>query len=198
MTTIGFIRHGSTEWNLLGKLQGQLDTDLTEEGREQARLLGLRLAGESWTGIISSDLRRAQETGMIVAEQSGIPFLGTDTRLRERRYGQAEGTTVAEREARWGVDWKLLDIGQETDDELLARWFEVEQELLRTHSNDRLLLISHGGFIVQVLKGLQMNPDAFLQNTSLTILLRKENGWELELYNCLKHLNSETSISTQG
>ena len=47
MTTIGFIRHGSTEWNRLGKLQGQLDTELTEEGREQARLLGLRLAKET-------------------------------------------------------------------------------------------------------------------------------------------------------
>ncbi len=82
MTTIGFIRHGSTEWNRLGKLQGQLDTDLTEEGREQARLLGLRLAKETWDGIISSDLTRARETAQIVSDLSGIPFIRTDKRLK--------------------------------------------------------------------------------------------------------------------
>lgn len=102
MTTIGFIRHGSTEWNRLGKLQGQLDTDLTDEGREQARLLGIRLANESWDGIISSDLKRAKETAQIMSKLSGIPIIGMDNRLRERRYGQVEGTTVAEREERWG------------------------------------------------------------------------------------------------
>ncbi|MFD0694813.1 histidine phosphatase family protein [Paenibacillus sp. GCM10027628] len=190
MTTIGFIRHGSTEWNRLGKLQGQLDTELTQEGREQAKLLGMRLAHEQWTGIISSDLTRARETGLIVSELSGIPFLGTDVRLRERKYGLVEGTTDPEREARWGVDWKKQNLGQETDAELLSRWYQLEEELILRYPNDKLLLISHGGFIVQVLRGLQMEREEFLQNTSLTILLRKEQSWELQLYNCLKHLDS--------
>ncbi|NEW06060.1 histidine phosphatase family protein [Paenibacillus sp. SYP-B3998] len=193
MTTIGFIRHGSTEWNRLGKLQGQLDTELTQEGREQAKQLGLRLANEQWTGIITSDLRRAEETGQIVSKLSGIPFLGTDARLRERKYGQVEGTTVAEREERWGADWKLQNLGQETDAELFARWSQLEGELVLQYPIERLLLISHGGFIVQVLRGLQMEHVEFLQNTSLTILLRKNNSWELERYNCLKHLNIELS-----
>jgi probable phosphoglycerate mutase len=191
MTTIGFIRHGSTEWNRLGKLQGQLDTELTQEGREQARQLGLRLANERWSGIISSDLTRARETGQIVSELSGIPFLGTDTRLRERKYGQVEGTTVAEREERWGTDWKQKDLGQEKDAELLARWSQLEEELLQQYPNAKLLLVSHGGFIVQVLRGLKMEQEDFLQNTSLTILLRKEDSWQLQLYNCFKHLQDE-------
>jgi 2,3-bisphosphoglycerate-dependent phosphoglycerate mutase len=191
MTTIGFIRHGSTEWNRLGKLQGQLDTELTQEGREQARQLGLRLANERWSGIISSDLTRARETGQIVSELSGIPFLGTDTRLRERKYGQVEGTTVAEREERWGTDWKQKDLGQEKDAELLARWSQLEEELLQQYPNAKLLLVSHGGFIVQVLRCLKMVQEDFLQNTSLTILLRKEDSWQLQLYNCFKHLQDE-------
>ena len=95
MTTIGFIRHGSTEWNRLGKLQGQLDTDLTEEGREQARLLGLRLAKENWDGIMSSDLTRARETAQIISDLVGDSDLYERIRgLRERKYGQVEGTTV--------------------------------------------------------------------------------------------------------
>ncbi|MCY9657208.1 histidine phosphatase family protein [Paenibacillus chondroitinus] len=188
MTTIGFIRHGSTEWNRLGKLQGQLDTDLTDEGREQARLLGIRLASESWDGIISSDLKRAKETAQIVSQLSGIPIIGTDSRLRERRYGQVEGTTAAEREERWGPEWKLQDLGQESDDDLWKRWSELENELLAAYPKQKILLVSHGGFIVQVLRVLRMDSEQFLQNTSLTILLRQEKGWELQLYNCLSHL----------
>ncbi|OPH60928.1 phosphoglycerate kinase [Paenibacillus ferrarius] len=189
MTTIGFIRHGSTEWNRMGKLQGQLDTDLTEEGKEQAKLLGLRLAEEQWDGIISSDLTRARETGLIVSELSGIPFIRTDKRLRERMYGQAEGTTVAEREERWGPDWKRQALGQESDDDLWARWIELEKEIIQEYPNKKILLISHGGFIVQILRVLQMDSEDFLQNTSLTILMRQETGWELQLYNCLAHLH---------
>ncbi|KRF12218.1 histidine phosphatase family protein [Paenibacillus sp. Soil787] len=192
MTTIGFIRHGSTEWNRLGKLQGQLDTDLTEEGREQARLLGLRLAKENWDGIISSDLKRARETAQIVSDLSGITFIRTDKRLRERKYGQVEGTTVAEREERWGPNWKLQELGQESDDDLWKRWTELEAELIQAYPNGKILLISHGGFIVQILRVLRLDSEDFLQNTSLTILLRQEEGWELQLYNCLTHLQSIT------
>lgn len=190
MTTIGFIRHGSTEWNRLGKLQGQLDTDLTDEGREQARLLGRRLASETWDGIICSDLKRAKETAQIISELSGIPLIREDARLRERMYGQIEGTTVAEREARWGADWKLQALGQETDDELWQRWIQLETELIEEYPGRKLLLVSHGGFIVQILRVLKMDSEEFLQNTSLTILLRQENGWELQLYNCLSHLEA--------
>ncbi|MGO4494517.1 histidine phosphatase family protein [Paenibacillus sp. 2RAB27] len=196
MTTIGFIRHGSTEWNRLGKLQGQLDTDLTDEGREQARLLGLRLSQESWDGIISSDLKRANETAQIISTLSGIPLLRTDKRLRERKYGLVEGTTVAEREERWGADWKLQDLGQESDSDLWARWLELETEILNLYPDKNILLISHGGFIVQVLRVLKLNQEEFLQNTSLTLLLRQSDQWELQLYNCLTHLQttSETMV----
>lgn len=195
MTTIGFIRHGSTEWNQLGKLQGQLDTDLTNEGREQARLLGLRLAGESWDGIISSDLKRASETAQIISMQTRIPLIATDVRLRERKYGLVEGTTLAEREERWGTDWKLQDLGQEKDGELWARWSEIETEILESFQGKKLLLVSHGGFIVQVLRELQMNQEQFLQNTSLTLLSRVEDQWKLQLYNCLSHLQTTTESS---
>jgi probable phosphoglycerate mutase len=192
MTTIGFIRHGSTQWNRLGKLQGQIDTDLTGEGREQARLLGLRLAKEKWDGIISSDLTRARETAQIVSELSGIPLIHTDKRLRERKYGHVEGTTAAEREERWGVDWKQQELGQESDDDLWKRWSELEAELIQEYTNQKILLISHGGFIVQVLRVLRMDSEDFLQNTSLTILLRQQACWELQLYNCLTHLEPIT------
>lgn len=190
MTTIGLIRHGSTEWNKLGKLQGQLDTDLTVEGREQARLLGLRMMKEKdeWTGLISSDLIRAKETAKIISEISGIPFIKTDRRLRERGFGLAEGTTLEERRERWGEDWKKRDLGGENDQQVWQRWLDFTEELTTEAPEAKILLVSHGGFIAQVLRGLNMERDEFLQNTSLTILQRSDSSWDMMLYNCLSHL----------
>jgi probable phosphoglycerate mutase len=73
---------------------------------------------------------------------------------------------------------------------VLARWHDFLEQWTTKASDEKLLLISHGGFIVQVLRGLSMERDEFLQNTSLTILERTDSSWELVLYNCLVHLDS--------
>jgi probable phosphoglycerate mutase len=190
MTTLGLIRHGSTEWNKLGKLQGQIDTELTDEGRAEARLLGLRLKDENWTGILSSDLSRARETAEIIAVNSGIPIISYDARLRERSFGQAEGLTLQERIDRWGAEWKKHDLGGESDERVWARWLDFAEEWIGKTPNEKLLIISHGGFIVQILRGLSMEREELLQNTSLTILQRTESIWDLALYNCLVHLDN--------
>ncbi|MNI05478.1 Glucosyl-3-phosphoglycerate phosphatase [compost metagenome] len=189
MTTVGLIRHGSTEWNRLGKLQGQIDTDLTDEGRNQAQLLGLRLRNEEWTHMISSDLSRAKETAQIISEFSGIPLTGLDMRLRERSFGLAEGLTLPERLERWGEDWRNLDLGGESNEDVWARWLDFATELSQTYTNDeKILLISHGGTIHQILRGLQLEREEFLQNTSISVIQRVDSSWNLLLYNCLSHL----------
>ncbi len=191
MTTVGMIRHGSTEWNRLGRMQGQLDTQLTEEGRSQARRLGLRLQNEAWDFILSSDLLRAKETAMIISELSGIQLLGFDVRLRERSFGLVEGTTQMERLERFGADWRKLDLGGEADEQVWKRWFDFASEMTTKYPQGKILLVSHGGFIVQVLRSLQLEREEFLENTSLTILRKHQNTWEMQLYNCLSHLKGE-------
>jgi probable phosphoglycerate mutase len=191
MTTLGLIRHGSTEWNRLGKLQGQLDTELTDEGRLQAFLLGKRLQNEAWSGIVSSDLIRAKVTAEIVSAQSGIPILGFDVRLRERSFGEAEGTTSQERLERWGETWTPADLGGESDEQIWTRWMDFAEEWTEKTRDKKLLIISHGSYIVQVLRGLNMELEQYLENASLTILERKEFSWELVLYNCLVHLEKK-------
>ncbi|MCD1260246.1 histidine phosphatase family protein [Paenibacillus athensensis] len=190
MTTIGLIRHGSTVWNQQGKLQGQLDTELADEGREQARRLGVRLRGEAWSGILASDLKRARETAEIISRESGIPLLGTDARLRERSFGDAEGTTLAERLERWGDDWrkKAQATGGEDDAAVWSRWLDFLTDLTAEAPAKRVLVVSHGGFIVQVLRGWKLEREDFLRNASLTIVQRKAEQWQVELYNCLTHL----------
>lgn len=189
MTTIGLVRHGSTEWNLLGKIQGALDTELTEEGREQARKLGDRLRGEAWDGIICSDLKRARESAQLISERSGIPIAGTDTRLREKGFGQVEGTTLQERLDRWGPDWLKQELGGETNEQVRSRWLSFYEDLCVNCPDSRMLIVSHGAFIGRALETMKLErPDDPLTNASLTIVRHGTAVWECTLYNCTKHL----------
>lgn len=189
---LGLIRHGTTEWNLQGRMQGQMDTPLADVGRVQARLLAKRLSDEEWDGIIASDLKRAHETALLISEISGTPLLEVDQRLRERSFGELEGTTVEERIARWGENWKAREseLGLESDESLLARWASFLQDIEQRHSGKRILVVSHGGYIVPVItKILNGTLEEFLKNTSVTILERREESWSIQLLNCTAHLD---------
>ncbi|WP_068775415.1 histidine phosphatase family protein [Paenibacillus sp. FJAT-26967] len=189
MTMVGLIRHGSTEWNLQGRTQGALDTDLTEEGREQARQLGRRLKAEPWDFLISSDLRRARESAELISALSGIPLLRTDSRLREKSFGQLEGTTLQDRIERWGPQWSDLDHGGETDEQVRDRWMAFSEDLFAEFPDSRILLVSHGGFIGRALETMNLErADEPLTNASLTLVKKGGQLWECSLYNCTVHL----------
>ncbi|KIL37486.1 phosphoglycerate kinase [Cohnella kolymensis] len=189
MIRIGFIRHGTTEWNLQGRMQGLTDISLAEIGRDQAILLGKSLQPADWDGILSSDLTRAAQTAELLASSSAIPFLGVDARLRERGFGMLEGTTLPERVARWGENWRQLDLGREKLDSLLVRWDSFLEENSRIHAGKRILIVSHGGLIEPVLANRYGTVvQQHLTNTSLSVLDFYESGWRCDLLNCSKHL----------
>ena len=73
MTTLLLVRHGETDWNADGLLQGHTDRPLSDYGRGQARQLAEDLEGEGLDAIYSSDLSRARETAEIVGERLGLP-----------------------------------------------------------------------------------------------------------------------------
>ncbi|MDB5085743.1 MAG: yhfR, partial [Bacilli bacterium] len=75
MTTVCLVRHGETDWNAEGRLQGRQDTELNENGRKQAKLAGIHLKNEQWDAIVTSPLKRAKETAQIIATELGIDHL---------------------------------------------------------------------------------------------------------------------------
>ncbi|WEK55712.1 MAG: histidine phosphatase family protein [Candidatus Cohnella colombiensis] len=187
---IGWIRHGVTEWNRLGKIQGVTNIPLSQEGVIQARLLANRLAVEDiqWDRIVSSDLLRAVHTAEIVAERLDIP-LNHDSRLRERSFGDAEGTTEQERLMKWGTEWRELVPNQESDDAVIARGLAFIDELKTCDEGQSWLVVTHGGFLVRLLKALCGElPEGFLRNVSYTIVEMHDQKWNLKLYNCTEHL----------
>lgn len=192
MTWLGLVRHGSTNWNLEKRVQGQTDIPLNAEGRAQGRLLADRLNNEKWDVIYSSDLSRAAETANIVATAlGGVPVI-LDERLREVNYGQKEGTTEEERLSRWGPDWKDRDLpGREDPIVLRARGMSFVYDMIQRHPNDRVLVFSHKGWIKSLLQHLVPHEQMIssLHNTSVTSLKFVGDQWICELFNCAKHLN---------
>ncbi|MEK3881436.1 histidine phosphatase family protein [Paenibacillus sp. PL2-23] len=190
---IGLVRHGQTDWNAQGIIQGQTDIPLNEAGVQQAQSLANRLAEEApiWNAVISSDLQRARRTASIIAEKLDIPVLAPDPRFRERDFGEVEGTTEAERLARWGSNWRECGPGIENTEALRARGREAVLELLHREKERNILIVSHGGFIAQLLQELCSGlEDMKLGNLSYSILQRDGEGWQSLLHNCTRHLDS--------
>ncbi len=91
------VRHGETEWNKLGKVQGDgADIPLNDDGREQARTLAKKLRGKDFDCIVCSDLSRARETAAILGEELNLPITGETSLLRERNLGDWNGRTITE------------------------------------------------------------------------------------------------------
>lgn len=192
MTIIGLIRHGVTDWNQQGRMQGQKDIPLNDDGRRQAALLGKRLAAEQWDYIYSSSMLRAKETAEIVAKAMGKKLSGADERIRERTFGRVDGTTEAERVEQWGTEWRTLEHGGESEDAVFGRSLDFIKEIEERHKGQRVLVITHGAVIWIILRNLFPNlPDEPLHNTCVNVLHKAEEQWEYHLLNCTKHLDEE-------
>jgi broad specificity phosphatase PhoE len=96
------LRHGQSEWNAVRRWQGSADSPLTPLGREQAATTARLLAlGRPWSGVWTSDLKRASETAAIIAEELALGEPVVDPRLREADAGEWEGLTPDEIEVGW-------------------------------------------------------------------------------------------------
>lgn len=192
MTKIGFIRHGSTAWNKERRAQGSADIPLDEDGIIQANKLAERLSMENWDVIYSSDLLRARQTAEIISERMGNKQIVLEPRIREVSGGQIEGTIESERIAKWGHNWRELDLGMEDVESVIKRTVPFIQEIQEKHENMNILIVSHGACIQCLIQELvpQVEFEGHLKNTSITELNKTSNGWTCNLYNCAKHLDS--------
>lgn len=145
------VRHGETDWNRDGRIQGQTDVPLNDRGREQARQLAEELEGSEFDAVYASDLVRARETAEIVAAWTGLPVV-VDADLRELNFGAWEGMTADEIRSRWpeAFDrWTTVGLerydGGESHDELASRVLAAARRLAATHQGGQILLVAHGG-----------------------------------------------------
>jgi broad specificity phosphatase PhoE len=141
VTTLLLVRHGETDWNAEGRLQGHTDRPLNEHGRRQARALAERLAGDGVDAIYSSDLARARETAEIVGERLGLPVV-TDPDLRERNWGSWEGLTGSERDH--------VEYVGEAIDAHGERVVQAVRRIAEQHPGQRIVVVTHGGSLRRI------------------------------------------------
>lgn len=94
------VRHGETDWNAAGRIQGCTDTPLNARGRAQALALAGRLRGERPQRLYTSPLRRARETAAIVGAELALEPETVEA-LREISFGEWEGCSWEEIQRRW-------------------------------------------------------------------------------------------------
>ena len=156
--TIYYIRHGETEWNALGRLQGTQDIPLNDLGRRQAARAGIILAdrfardGRSETSLafVASPLVRARSTMELVRESLKLPSdqYAIDGRLREIAYGQWEGSTLPQAQEkdpelfakRQTEKWTVAPPGGESYVAVQARVTDWYQQL-----TEDTVAVAHGG-----------------------------------------------------
>jgi uncharacterized phosphatase len=143
VTELVLVRHGETEWNRIGRVQGLSDIPLNDTGREQARHAGRRLAAERWDAVAASPLRRAAETARIIAAELGLPEPELVDELVERNYGEGEGLTGQEIDARFGG----VVQARESREQVVERVRPALLALAERHPEGRVLVVSHGGVI---------------------------------------------------
>lgn len=133
-------RHGETDWNREGRWQGHADVALNDCGRAQARELAQRLADERFDAIYSSDLSRAHETALIVAEHHRLP-VAIDAGLREIDVGSWSGLTPDDIARRFPG---MSAHDGETKAQHLARVVDAFTRIANAQRGRRILVVSHG------------------------------------------------------
>ena len=190
-------RHGETEENKEGVLQGWLPGHLSSEGKKQAGLVAERLKDVEIDCIYTSDLHRCVETAKAVAKYHDNARFVKEKALRERGLGEFEGKKTGE------ADWEALPgnlltnkpAGGESFEEVFIRIKKFFRKLLDKHTKDTLLVVGHGGSIC-LLEGVILGKNlegslkaGKLKNTAISEYDIDDKGnYKIICRNCEKHL----------
>jgi len=199
-TRILLVRHGETDWNATGRIQGQSDTPLNAAGREQAWRAAQRMAHEPVRALYSSDLARAVQTATIIGQVLGLTVV-TSPQWRERQYGLWEGLTAAEIQARYPeqfVAWRARspDFAPPQGEgrrQLLTRALAELHTIARRHVGEVVVVVTHGGLcyvlIHHILGSIEGDRREFtFGNASIHTLEVSGDRWSVIAMNETAHL----------
>jgi len=171
-TRIFLVRHGATVLTAEDRFAGATDVELSDEGREQARRLAVRLSRERIAAIYASPLGRTVETAAILAQPHALDVQIRDG-LREISHGRWEQMTRREVEqqfpeeaAAWEKDpYTFAPVGGESGLAVTARALPVLMDIVRAHSSGNVLVVSHKATIRLLLSSiLGFDPRRYRDN----------------------------------
>lgn len=208
MTSIYFVRHGKTEWNLEGRYQGAHgDSPLLAQSYREIDLLAKSLRGVKFAHAFASPIKRARVTAIKLVEQlRPKPPLTLDNRLAEFNLGQWEGMKFTDVEKKWPQDQDAFhhhadqfheqDVGAESFPHVILRVGSAVKEFCRLYPDDNILVVSHGAALNAAINGLlgvplnHLKDRGGLSNTSTTILTTTDSEhFDLVKWNDTKYLH---------
>lgn len=150
MLRVLIVRHGQSEWNALGRWQGQADPPLTELGLHQAAHAAQHVGAVD--AVVASDLERSRITAEIIAELIGIGPVLIDPGFRERDAGEWQGLTKAEIAEGWPgyLDDRRRPPAFEADEGFQERIFAALERIRDQVPDGDVLVVAHAGVIYQV------------------------------------------------
>lgn len=203
MTRIILTRHGQTLWNIEGRVQGSLDSPLTEKGILQARSLATRLKNQRIDHIYSSDSQRAIDTAEEIRRELGLGKISTNPALREFAFGEWEGRIWQELRVDYPDIFKVWDSephlittpGGENMGIVQERAWNFLEKIAEEHSGQTVCLVTHGltlKLLVTKALGFEVHEWAktpWQHNTALNIFEVKEQQWIPTLLGDCQHLD---------
>ncbi|HVZ58306.1 MAG TPA: histidine phosphatase family protein [Patescibacteria group bacterium] len=151
---IYIVRHGETDWNTQGIIQGQLDTPLNRQGEQQARDVGEMLQGITFDAVFSSDLVRAKRTAEIIALERKLEVKTTQL-LREQHFGRFQGRPRQEF-LKLFVHWNELSeaekfsytvADEESNEQAVSRMLTFLREASLANIGKTILVVAHGALM---------------------------------------------------
>jgi phosphoserine phosphatase len=204
MTRIILTRHGQTLWNIEGRVQGRLDSPLTEMGLLQARSLAHRLKDEGIEQIYSSDAPRACGTAEEIRREAGLPQLIINPALREFSFGDWEGRVWGELREDYPDIFKIWDSSPhmvttprgENMEMVLSRSWAFLQKIIENHTGKTICIVTHGltlKLLVTKALGFEIHDWAktpWQHNTALNIFDVDNGVWNPVLVGDCQHLEN--------
>lgn len=156
---LAVVRHGETIRNIVGLVQGDTESMLSEKGKEQAREIMKKLENQTFDVVLSSPLSRAYQTAEIITEGK-MPII-IDERLNERDYGDFEGHTREEFDYvdYWNFDFNLKENHGESVQHLCMRIDDFLTEIKEKYRDKRVLVVTHSGVARAIYYLLNGIPD---------------------------------------
>ena len=202
-TRLLLIRHGETNWNKMGRFQGTIDIELTEEGKNQAILLSKRLKNK-FDYIYTSPLKRARETAEILTDSSNKD-LNIVENMKEINFGSWEGLTIKEIREKYNDEFNKWKIDAQ-EGKIVGGEFSLKNasirgtkcilDIVNKHRGQTIAVVAHGGIIKASLIGLfdwdmTMYHKTVLGNTSITEIIFTD-----DLNPVLMKLNDTTHLKS--
>lgn len=205
-TRLFVVRHGETQWNVIEKQQGHLDSPLTDRGIKQAQCLAEGLLDKNIDVLYSSDLGRAMHTAEIIAKKLNLE-IHKDPRLRERHLGSMQRLTKTQFANQFPQEAAQFDSGDpeyilpggESANQRFNRSIECTEELAKREAGKRILIVAHGGvlnsFFYKALNLPLTQPCRFsLFNASISSFSITNNQWRLDTWGETTHLKNLESL----